>query len=251
MVLQELYWRDLYFFNYHVNHDKMAWFYESFEPAAVHRHEDHFTFWDPDHYNVQTTEESGTATEAISPYICCGVLAIENGLADDDSDEIVTQSPWCWVKSIPLFFEIRCKLLDADDCDACAGFSDNLILGKTPPTEGFYFFKPDGYTDVLFIVIQGGVTQTIDTGLNAEDFGWVRLCAHYDGDRTVRWFVVDDVTGLILYRGDVSIAFPAHLLFFEFGIRNGSPNDPEMMFIDYIKIAQKLYTGGELEGNYR
>jgi hypothetical protein len=242
LCLQELYWRDLYFFNYHINHDKMAWFYESFDPAEAHRLEDHFSFWDPDHWTVTTTEESGAASEAITPYIGSGVLLVVNGMADDDSDEISTQCTWPFVKSIPLFFEIRAKLSDSLLTTTYVGMVDGLLFGGYT-LDGFYFYKPDTGRDVYFVVVHGGVAETIDTGVDCQDVAWVRLCAHYDGDRTIRWFIVGDDSGLILASGQVALAYsPLDLLYFVFGIQNGEA-ESKALYVDYIKVVGKVYTG--------
>jgi hypothetical protein len=245
-VLQELYWRDLYFFNYHINHDKMAWFYESFEPAAVHRHEDHFTFWDPDHYQLATVElGSGSATEMVTPDIPCGVLAIVNAAADGDYDEVFTQCTWAFAKGHPLFFEMRVGLDDGEECDAYVGFLD-APLYSGQPREGFYFRKDDGDRNVDFVVMTGGVATVVDTILNCEDRTWARLCAHWDGDRTIRWFAIDDTSGLILFSGEVTAGFTAgQLLYFAWGVRNGEAA-AKSMYVDYIKIAQKLYVADDL-----
>jgi len=239
---QELYWRDLYFFNYHINHDKMAWFQKTFDLAAVHRYDDHFTFYDADHWQVTTTETgSSSATEAVASSIPCGVLVVTNDDADNDSDELHLPCGWAFQRGHPLMFEVRIKLSDVIESDFYVGFADAVLFGGAA-TEGFYFTKLDGSASLLFAVLTAGVETTHDTGYAMDDLVWVRLCAHYDGAGNIRAFVIAD-DGTVLYAGVITDGFTVgQTLLFGFGLRNGEAAS-KALFIDYVKVAQKLYVG--------
>lgn len=246
----ELYWRDLEFFNYHINHDKMAWFYRSFDPSEAHRHEDHFTYWDADHYIVSSV---GTGDIDVMPYWPCGALWVETDVNDLDREEITTPCTWAFITGYPLFFEIRAFLTMDLLGDFYAGYMEAPLWAGSPD-EGFYFYKPDGTSRLYFVVETNDVQTMVDTGIDVETyfwfFGyWLRLCAHWDGAGNIRWFVVNDYDRTIIASGVVTAGFEVGWLFyFSFGLMNGDQGEENIMLVDYIKLAQKHYPGIDLFG---
>jgi hypothetical protein len=239
---KELYWRDLWFFNYHINHDKIAWFFNSFEIAQAHRHEDDFTYWDEDHYYVGYQAGSGGEVYVTAmPWIPCGNLWIETDDAEDSFIEVSTQCVWEHQNGFPLLFEIRLYPADYEFNDFYAGFVD-LPRYEDGTWEGAYFLKPAGSVRLYFVVEDNDVETRIDTGYDIGDLlynEFLRLCAHWDGAGNWRWFIVNDSDGTIRAQGVVTAGFDVpNMWYFGFGCQT-STDDETFLLVDYIKVAQK------------
>ena len=74
---------DIEFLNYHINHDKWAW-YRLSDITEAHRFEEDFDIYDTGHWTITCTEDgSGSATDALTDLVN-GVLLITTDDADND-----------------------------------------------------------------------------------------------------------------------------------------------------------------------
>jgi hypothetical protein len=241
---KEKFIRDIEFLNYHINHDKWAW-YRIFHIAFAHRLELDFCCFDSDCWTITTTEEgSGSATEGCIDAVN-GVLQIVNAGGLNDMDELVYGCE-CFqlVDNFPLYAEIRFKV---DDPDA-ASFWFGLITGNqwfTPPNDYVVFYIPAADDSIYFgNAVNGGATDT-DTGRDLPDDEWYRLGFLWDGEERLRYFVFDERSGYEM-QGGYCIAtgiVTTHICQDEvmnlgFGLRNDEA-DAHSMDIDYVYCVQK------------
>jgi len=243
--LAQMFFRDAFFLNYHINHDKWDWF--RFQDVIdCFRVVDDFWFWDADHYVITTTEAgSSNATEDIGD-IPGGVLVVTNDNADNDSDEIVTEGEvFKFAKGYPLYFEVRGKVSDPLESDFWAGLLNSVSYFGGNALEGAYFLKEDDSLDLQFVVMTGGAEKKVDTGVDAEKLTWRRIGFHWDGVDTIRWFVFYDGDGPQTLRASGKVtALPSQTeeMNAGFGIRNGEA-ESKILYVDYMKAVQKRITG--------
>jgi len=189
---KEKFIRDIDFLNYHINHDKWAW-YKNFHIAFAHRVEEDFCCYDSDCWTTNTTEQgSGSATEACTDMVN-GVLLVTNAGGRDDLDEL-TYGCECFklVDGYPLYAEARFKIDDPDN----ASFWFGLITGSTfftAPNDYIVFQVTNGGDDLYFTNAVNGNTTNTDTGVDLEDDTWYRVGFHWDGHSTLRWFVFSEL----------------------------------------------------------
>lgn len=234
----QLFIRDIQFLNYHINHDKWDWF-KYFQIADAHRLELDFCCFDSTCWTITTTEAgSGSATEVCTDEVN-GVLLVTNAAGDDDLDELVYGCE-CWklVDCYPLYAEIRFKINDALQSDFWFG----LITGAswfTTPNDYVVFHKDDGDNNIDFTNATNGNTTTVDTTEDLADDAYIRLGFHWDGDGTIRWFVLRDSDQYCLATGTVTTNIVQdEELALGFGIRNGEAA-AKALSVDYVKVVQK------------
>jgi len=238
----ELYIRDLYFLNYHINHDKWN-VIKMHDVIDAHRFVDDFCCGEVSGcWSITTTEEGqGSAAEACAN-LAGGVLTLTNAAADNDSDEL-QQDCECWklVNGYPAYFEIRFKVSD--------GLQSDVWFGLATGTGGWFvgvddyvvFRKDDGDRNIDFVTCADSVETEVDTGQDLADLTWTRLGFHWDGEDTVRWFVIQDgdAPQTVLATGKVTTNIcQDEEMAIGFGIRNGEAV-AKVMYIDYVKGAQK------------
>ena len=229
---------DIEFLNYHINHDKWAWF-RLFDITEAHRFECDFDIYDTGHWTVTTTEAgSGSATEALTDLVN-GVLIITNDDADNDLDELsLVGETWKILDSYPLYAEIRFKVSDATQID----FFFGLIAGASYYAgidDGVYFRKDDGDANIDFCTEYNGSVTATDTGEDLADLTWIRLGFHWDGAGTMRYFVIRDSDRYILATGtQTTYICQDQELRLAFGIRNGE-TVAKALYVDYVKVVQK------------
>jgi len=235
---KELFIRDIYFLNYHINHDKWDWF-RSFTIQDAHRLELDFCCYDSDCWTVTTTERgSGSATETCIDAVN-GVLRVTNAGDTDDQDELVYGCE-CWklVDNYPLYAELRFKLEDPDN----SSFWFGLVTGDqffTAPNDYAVFHVDDGGDDLYFSTALNGAATDVDTAIDLEDDTWYRIGFHWDGQGTIRWFVFRDSDQYCIATGSVT----THICQDEemnigFGIRNDAA-DAYYLDVDYLKCVQQ------------
>ena len=235
----EKFLHDIHFLNYHFNHDKWSWF-RFYRPPYANRLEDHFNFFDTGHWTITTVElGAGSATEVITDHVN-GVLLITNAAGDNDYDEISSPGEsFKLLDNYPLYAEIRFKVSDATQSDVIFG----LVAGVSyfaGVDDGVYFRKDDGDANIDFCVEDTAVVTATDTGADLEDLTWIRLAFHWDGDGTIRWFVITDSTYVVLQNGSVTTGFPQDQeMRLTFGIRNGEA-EAKVMYVDYVICAHAL-----------
>lgn len=241
---KEKFIRDIEFLNYHINHDKWAW-YRNFHIQFAHRIEQDFCCFDSDCWTITTKEDgSGSATEACTDMVN-GVLLVTNAGGNGDYDELVYGCE-CFklVDDYPLYAEIRFKIDDPDH----SSFWFGLITGATwftAPNDYVVFFIPAADDSIyLGTALNGAVTNT-DTGIDLPDDTWYRLGFLWDGRDKIRYFVFQETTGYEMQGGyciatgqvQTTICQDEELAV-GFGIRNDE-EDAHELYVDYILCAQK------------
>lgn len=243
-VEQELFFRDIFFLNYHINHDKWDW-WKFQDIIDAHRLEEDWNWWDD--YEWTQTEVGAAGTIAIGD-IPNGVLVVTTDAADNDYEDIATQGEiFKIVDNYPLYFEIRAKVDDAEQSDLWAGLLNSNSYFAGFGTDGIYFLKPDGAKSLYFVVQALNVENSVDTGIDSEDLTWVRLGFHWDGEGNIRWFVIDDTNPpqKILASGIVTtLPTQTEELYLGFGIRNGEAAS-KVLYVDYVKCVQKRLVGDD------
>jgi hypothetical protein len=237
---RELYWRDIFFANYHINHDKLNWL-KYFDVADAHRLVDDFDKFDPTDWTITTTEAGSEAASEVIVDLPCGFLLVQTDNADDDLDEIATvAASWAFVTGYPLYAELRAKIDDGLQSELWFGLANGASV-FAGVTYGAYFQKADGSRRLLFVSEFANVPVEVDTGIDVEDLECVRLGIHWDGAGNLRWFIFDDTDApqACLAEGVVTADIPTNVLFYAgFGVKNGEA-DHKNLYVDYIKIAMK------------
>ena len=238
----ELHIMDIEVLNYHINHDKWAWF-RLFDITFAHRWVDDFcqSLDDSVRWDVAVVEDgSGDATYACTDAVN-GVLLLQNDDADNDSIQVASLCE-CWklVAGYPLYAEIRFKVSDALQLDMFFG----LVTGQAwfvAPNDYVVFHKDDGDANIDFSNAENGVATTVDTGQDIVTDTWVILGFHWDGDATLRWFVFRDAepSRYCLATGtSITTIVQDEELTLAFGVQNGEAV-AKSMSVDYIKCVQK------------
>ena len=250
----ELTWRDFNMHNMHIQHDKMLYLKDVIDVMDAHRFVDDFCnlpdvtyIWDL----IQSPGNSGIETVACVADEVNGVLELVTEGDDDDTGELVQQCE-CWRldNCYPLYAELRFKLDDALNSDFWFG----LILGAVgffvgPPNDYVVFKKDDDNNNLDFANATNTVGNDTDTGIDLVDDTWYRIAFHWDGDGTIRWWVIQDgdFPQTILATGTVT----THIVQDEeltigFGVRAGEIG-AKTLSVDYLKIAQKRVIGDVVE----
>jgi len=221
----ELIWRDFDMFNIHINSHKQRWLKDVIDILDAHRFVDDFCN-DLGIDDRWTLSESPSAS-GISLEKCVDMV---NGVFDfdtngeDDAYGELTQPCECWklVSCYPLYGEIRFKLSEVIECD-------------------FVFKKDDGNALLDFATRLGGATATEASAMaTLVNDTWYRLGIHWDGDGTIRYFLITDgdFPQTIAATGSHTTNIPTTELAFGFGIRAGEAA-VKHLYVDYVKSAQK------------
>ena len=238
---QEQIWRDWQMFNIHINSHKMRWLKDVTDILDCHRFEDDFCNC-PDttftYYLYQWPGSSGVETSCCTDMVN-GVLDLATGPEDDDQGEL-TQYCECWkaVNCYPFYGEIRFYLDDDDQNEFWFGYiQGHTWFGGTQ--NAIVFHKDDGDRLLDFDTTLAGVTTTTTGIATLTQCVWYRLGIHWDGNGTVRYFLIQDgnFPQTILATGSHTTNIPTTELAFGFGLRNGEAAEKHL-FVDYIKSAQ-------------
>ena len=235
--------RDFEMFNYHINSTKMRWLKDVIDIIDAHRYMFDFCEGLDDGilWNVDVVEGGqGSATYTCNNEVN-GVLLLQNDDLDNDLIE-VTRLCECWkfVDNYPLYAEIRFKLDNALLSNFWFGFVTGTSFFTQP--DDFFVFKNDGVDANLEVhnEVNGAGNEDLTGHVLSADT-WLRLGLHWDGDGTVRWFVIQDgdAPQTILYTGSVTTSIVQdEELTIGFGVRNEG-GAARSMSIDYLKVCQK------------
>ena len=238
----QLIWRDFLMRNVHIQHDKFMWLKDMIDIIDAHRFEDDFCNYLDTTYKWNLDEspaESGIATEQCADQVNGVLDFVTNGL--DDAYGELTQPCECWklVDCYPLYGEIRFKLSDATDSDFWFGYIQTHSW-FTLPNEYAVFHKEDGDAYLDFSNALAGVATAATQLITLVDDTWYRLGIHWDGDGTIRYFVIQDgdFPQTVLATGSHATNIPTTELAFGFGLRAGEAV-AKHLYVDYVKSAQK------------
>ena len=216
------------------------------DPTGWYTFFDDFNTFTAAQWTITTTEAgASSATEALTD-AAYGCLLVTNDSADNDADffQKVGES-FLPAAGKRLFFKMRFKVSDATECDWIAG----LYVTDTAPlaadgdgvTDGIFFQKDDGDTDIDFYVQKdattGQLTSTAVTTAAADDT-FMELAFAFDGKRYVSIFKDGAIVGQADLTTTLATYLPDTELTIGFGLVNGAAA-AKSMTIDYIFAAQE------------
>lgn len=238
---EEQIWRDWEMFNIHINSHKMRWLKDVTDILDCHRFEDDFCNCPDITYTWNWAEIP--AVSGVSAQCCTdmvnGVLNITTGSDENDQGEL-TQICECWqfVNCYPLYGEIRFYIDDAVQSDFWFGYIDTHSW-FTLPNDYAVFHKDDGDALLDFATANTGVATNTTGIATLVQCTWYRLGIHWDGQGTVRYFLMADgnFPQTVLATGSHTTNIPAVVMTFGFGIATGE-DEAKNLYVDYVKSAQ-------------
>lgn len=206
-------------------------------PTKYHQYFNDFDTYAAADWSITTVEAgAGSASEAVTDYDG-GALLITNDDADNDRDVFfLAGESFKFVAGKKLWFEAKFQVSDATQSDVFMGLSISTATDPvgTAPTDGVFFRKDDGDTNLDFVVTKDSTATTstaIDTLADATD---ITVSFYYNGvDNIAVWTdgaLVDNVAVTNLPDDEILAAF--------FAIQNGEAV-AKTMTIDYIHVAKE------------
>ena len=235
-------WRDFSMFNIHINAHKQRWLKDVCDIMDCHRLDEDFCGLPDTTYDwnlAQSPAASGVITPACIDMVN-GVLDFRTEGDDGDNGEL-TQMCECWqfVNCYPCYGEIRFYLGDVIDTDFWFGYVQGHTWFGVAPQEYAVFHKDDGDAFLDFSNAIGGVATTTVNIATLVQCTWYRLGIHWDGDGTIRFFLIQDgnFPQTILETGLHTSNLPTTVMSFGFGIQAGEAEVKDL-YVDYVKSAQ-------------
>lgn len=219
------------------------------DPTQWHVFFDDFDMWVTDtssegKYTITTVEAGASAaTEAIADENG-GVLVLTNDSADNDSDFLqkIGES-FLLASGKRLFFKSRFKVSDATQSDWIVGLyvtdTTPLDVGGDGVTDGIFFQKDDGDTNIDFYVQKNATTGQLTTSTvttAAADDTYMTLAFYFDGARYVYVYKDDVHVKTVDLTETLSTYLPDTELTVGFGIQNGAAAS-KIMSVDYVFAA--------------
>lgn len=205
------------------------------DPTICHTYFDDF-----DTYTAAdwTVTETGTATQALTN-VDGGVLLITNDAADDDASfsQKVGES-FLLESGKKTYFKTRFAVSDATESDFVIGLQ---ITDTTPlaVTDGIYFQKDDGDTDLDFSITKDSTSTTASAIATVADDTYITVGFYYDGVDKVYYYASTNSKNPTLLGQSVTTNLPDdEELTISFGIQNGEAVS-KTMSIDYIFAAKE------------
>jgi len=207
---------------------------------------DDFQTFTAGQWTITTTEAgSGSATEALTD-AAGGVLLVTNDNADNDLDffQKVGES-FLLAEGKRTIGKFRFQTNDATGSELHFG----LMITDTDPynatagdgvTDGIFFMKEDGTTNVNFYVQKNATTGQLTTAAvtTLTSATWTELAFAYDGKRTVTlWKDGGQLVSVDLTAAPTDY-LPDTELTVSFGLKNGAAA-AKTLSVDYIFVAQE------------
>ena len=236
-------WRDMEMFNIHINAHKQRWLKDVIDILDCHRLEEDFCGLPDTTFDWVMTE--GPGASGIQTTICQdmvnGVYRLQTDTADNDTGEL-TQMCECWkfVNCYPCYGEIRFYVDDAVQNDFWFGYVQGHAWLDVVPNDYAIFHKDDGDALLDFANAVGGVATNTTGIATLVQCVWYRLGIHWDGNGTIRYFLIQDgnFPQTILATGSHTTNIPTTEMSFGFGIRAGEAGGDKSMYVDYVKSCQ-------------
>ncbi|MBA7594350.1 hypothetical protein ES703_01291 [subsurface metagenome] len=240
----QLIWRDFLMRNVRIQHDKMLWLKDMIDIIDAHRFEDDFcNFLDIEYkwYLDESPGGSGIKTEECVDMVNGVLEFITNG--EDEAYGELTQPCECWklLACYPLYGEIRFYLSDVTDSAFWFGYVEgHNYLKEGAPDDYAVFHKDDGNAYLDFSNALGAVPKNSNELITLLKDTWYRLGIHWDGDGTIRYFVIQDgdFPQTILATGSHTTYIPTEVMSFGFGLQAGAAA-AKTLYVDYVKSVQK------------
>lgn len=205
-----------------------------FDPSKCIEYWNDFLTYNTADWTITTTEAGGgDATEALTQGQG-GALLITNDAADNDNDffQLVGEA-FKFVVGKKTWFKTRFKVSDVTQSDFVIGLQ---ITDTTPlaVTDGVYFRKDDGDTDLDFVVIKDSTATTTTVSSLLANNTYITLGFYYDGASSIKIYadgvlIGTSVTTNLVDDEDLTVSF---------GIQNGEAV-AKTMTIDYIHVVQE------------
>lgn len=162
-----------------------------------------------------------------------GLLLLTNDAGDDDCIFLQKKGEsFKFVVGKRLFFKARFKVSDATQSDVLMGLA---ITDSSPLdcTDGVFFRKDDGDTNIDFDVEKNNTATTVVAGTLADDT-FIELAFYYDGVSSVSYYV----DGVKKGQSVVTNLPDDEELTVTFGVQNGEAV-AKTMTVDYIFVAKE------------
>lgn len=204
------------------------------DPTLFHEYFNDFDTYAAGDWTV--TETQAGATQALTAGDG-GLLLLTNSAADDDLNALQKNpAAWTFTAGKKTFFRCRFKVSDATQSDVVIGLQ---VVDATPldVSDGIYFLKADGSTDVSVICRKNATTGSTSASAitTLADDTFVELGFYYDGESKVYYEVNGSVTGSL----DGSSSYlPDTTCTVSFAIQNGEAA-AKTMTVDYIYVAKE------------
>lgn len=199
-------------------------------PAKYHKYFNDFDTYAAADWSL-TTVETGTATEAVTDFDG-GALLVTNGTADNDRDVFfLAGESFKFETGKKLWFSARWTIGDATQSDAFMGLCIKTATDPvgTAPTDGVFFRKDDGDTNLDFVVTKNSTATTSSAISTITAATQVITSFYYNGVDNIAVYV-DDVL-----KDNVAVTnLPDdEILSVFFAIQNGEAA-AKTMTVDYI-----------------
>lgn len=183
--------------------------------------------------------ETGTGTRALAN-AANGILVITNAAADNDANFYqwaggagAVKEQWKFVVNKELFFEAIFKVSDVTQSDFIMGLQ---ITDTTPlaVTDGVYFRKDDGDTDLDCVVIKDSTATTTTVASLLANDTYIKLGFHYNGSNAVKFYANNALIGTSV---TTNLADDEELAI-SLGIQNGEAV-AKVLSVDKIKVVSE------------
>jgi len=184
-----------------------------------------------------TVTETGSATQALTDAEG-GALLVTNAAADNNvSAQQLVAEGFSYEAAKELWFKAKLQVNDATESDLILGLWIKTATAPiaTPPTDGIFFRKDDGDTNIDFVLAKDSTeteSSAIGTLADATD---IELAFHYDGAGTFKAYI-DDV--LVATQTTLTNVPDDELLTVGFAIQNGAAA-AKTLTLDYILACKE------------
>lgn len=201
------------------------------DPSVNHTYFNDFDVYTAGDWTV--TETQAGATQAIANEDG-GVLLLTNSAADDDLIALqLSKETFKFESGKELFFKARFKVSDATQSDLVIGLQ---ITDTTPlaVTDGVYFRKDDGDTNLDFVVVKNSTATTATAIRTIANDTYITVGFYYNGVDSIQYFAgTDAVSPTYLGKSALTNLPDDEELTVSFAIQNGEAV-AKTMSIDYI-----------------
>jgi len=206
------------------------------DPTQLHTYFNDFDAYAAADWTV--TETQAGATQALTN-VDGGVLLLTNSAADDDLNALqkVGES-FKFQAGKRLFFKARLAVSDATQSDFVIGLQ---ITDTTPlaVTDGVYFRKHDGDTNLDFVVVKNSTASTATAIATVADATYITVGFYYNGvDEMVYAASTNSLNPTVLGKLATTNLPDDEELTISFGIQNGEAV-AKTLSVDYVFAAKE------------
>lgn len=167
-------------------------------PFKNHLYFNDFDTYTATDWTITTTEAgTGSATEAVTDKDG-GALLLTNAAGDNDLDNLqLAGESFAMAAGKQAWFACKFQVSDATQSDVFMGLIIKAATDPvgTAPTDGIFFRKDDGDTNVDFVVTKNSTATTATAITTMADATDIELAFHYDGVDTITYYVDDARVG--------------------------------------------------------